>query len=104
MKKQSIALTGLLHAAAATAYIGVVAFVMSNGNTWFGQKDGPFTPMAALMLFVLSFGVMACLAFVRPALWYLDGKKKEAIQLLSWMIVFFFILTVIAFVCVALVQ
>lgn len=104
MKKQSIVLAGFLHAAAATAYIGLVAFVMSNGNTWFGQKDGPFTPMAALMLFVLSFGIMVILAFVRPVLWYLDGKKKEALQLLLWMIVFFFILTAIVFVCMAIVR
>jgi hypothetical protein len=104
MKKQTIVLTGLLHALAATAYIGLIAFFISHASAWFGQKDGPFTPMAALMLFVLSFGVMACLAFLRPALWYLDGKKKEAIQLLSWMIAFFFILTAIVIVCMALVH
>jgi len=104
MKKQSIALTGFLHAAAATAYIGLIVFVMDNANAWFGIKDGPFTPMAAMMLFVLSFGVMVCLAFVRPAMWYSDGKKKEALELLSWMIVFFFILTAIAFACVAIIR
>jgi hypothetical protein len=104
MKKQNIPLAGFLHAVAATAYIGLVASIMNNGNAWFGQKDGPFTPMAAMMLFVLSFGVMVCLAFVRPVLWYLDGKKKEAIQLLVWMITFFFILTAIVFVCVAIVR
>lgn len=101
MKKHIIP-TAFLHAAAATAYIALVAFVMNNGNAWFGQKDGPFTPMAALMLFVLSFGVLVCLAFLRPALWYLDGKKKEALQLFSWTFIFFFILTVVAFVCVAI--
>lgn len=101
MKKQSIALTGFLHAAAATAYIGLIAFFMNNASGWFGVKDGPFTPMAALMLFVLSFGIMVCLAFLRPAAWYLDGKKKEALQLLSWTIASFFILTIVVFACVA---
>ena len=35
---------------------------------------------------------------------YLDGKKKEAVQLLLWMIVFFFILTAIVFVCMAIIR
>ncbi len=102
--KKHIALTGLLHAVAAAAYIGLVAFVMANASTWFGEKDGPLTPMAALMLFVLSFAVMISLAFVRPALWYLDGKKKEALQLFSWTFVFFFILTVLVFASMAIIR
>jgi hypothetical protein len=104
MKKNNIALAGFIHAAAATAYIGLVAFIMSHGDILFGQKDGSLTPMAVLMLFTLSFGVMACLAFLRPVLWYLDGKKKEAFQLLLWMIIFFFILTAIVFVCMAIIR
>ena len=100
--KKNIALIGFLHALAATAYIALVVFVINHASAWFGKTDTPWTGMAALMLFVLSAGVMASLAFVRPALWYMDGKKNDALQLLSWMIVFFFIMTVMAFAGIAL--
>jgi hypothetical protein len=104
MKKQTLILTAFLHALAATAYIGLVAFFMSHASAWFGQKDNAFTPMAALMLFVFSAGVMVCLAFLRPAIWYLDNKKKEALQLFSWMIAFFFILMLIVFALMGIVR
>lgn len=58
---------------------------------FFGDKpDTVFAPIMALMLFVLSAAVTASLVLGRPILWYIDGKKKEAVQLLfSTLVVFF---------------
>lgn len=103
MKKHIIS-TALLHAIAAAAYIALVVFVVNNGNAWFGNDKPPFTGIAMLMLFVLSVAVMFSLAFLRPVLWYLDGKKKEALQFFSWTFIFFFILTVVAFVIMAIIR
>lgn len=101
MKKQSIVMGGFLQAVAATVYIGLVTIVMAHGNAWFGEKDTAFTPMAVLMLFVLSAAVMASLTFLRPILWYIDNKKREAIWLLAWTIIFLFIFTLIVFASLA---
>jgi hypothetical protein len=103
MKKHIISVA-FLHALAAAAYIALIVSVMVNGKFLLGDDKPPFTGIAMLMLFVLSVAVMFSLAFLRPILWYLDGKKKEAIQFFSWTFAFFFVLTVIAFVCVAVIQ
>lgn len=54
-------------------------------------------PIIMLMLFVFSAGMTATLVLGRPVIWYLDGKKKESIQLLLSTLFAFFILTVLAF-------
>ena len=95
---------GLMHAVAAMVYITLVTFVMRYGNEWFGKMDNQLTSIAALMLFVLSAAVMGSLIFLRPALWYLNDKKHEALQLLTWTIAFLFILTLVAFVCLAIIK
>ena len=48
-----------------------------------------------LMLFVFSAAVTGSLIFGQPVLWYLDGKKKDALTLLTYTLAVFFILTVI---------
>lgn len=102
MKKQQIVIAGLLHAIAATAYVALVAFIMTHASVWFGKTDTSFTPMAVLMLFTLSAAVMASLTFLRPVLWYLDNKKQEGLWLLAWTIIFLFVFTVVAFACLAI--
>lgn len=101
MKKQSVIVNGLLHAIAATAYIALVVTVMTHGNAWFGKTDTPLTSMAALMLFVLSAAVMASLTFLRPILLYIDNKKRDALALLTWTIIFLFVFTLFVFATLA---
>lgn len=103
MKKHIIS-TAFLHAVAAAAYIALVVSLVTNGKVLFGSDKPPLTGIAMLMLFVLSVAVMASLAFLRPVLWYLDGKKKEALQFFAWTFVFFAILTIIAFVFMAIIR
>ncbi len=73
---------GLLNAGLATIYIALVSLIMSQGQRMFGN-DGPITPIAVLLLFCVSAAVMATLVFGRPAMLYLDGQKREAVQLLG---------------------
>lgn len=104
MTKSNIVLNGLLHAAAATAYIGLVTFVMSHATAWFGEQDHALTGMAAIMLFVLSAAVMGVTVFGRPVLWYIDGKKIESFWLLGSTILSFFALTLLVFISLAFVK
>ena len=70
-----------VHALLAVLYIALVACFLWNANNLFGKADTPFSTMAFLLTFVISAAVMGMLVFGRPLLWYLDGRKKEAVEL-----------------------
>lgn len=73
-----------LSAAAAAAYIALVALFLSEGETLFENVSGPFAPMVLLMLLVASVAVMAVLFFGRPAMLFMEGKRKEAALSVVW--------------------
>jgi hypothetical protein len=85
------------HSVLVLAYVSLVAAIMNNGSRWFGVKDTFLTPVAVLMLFVLSATVTGTLVLGRPILLYLDGKKKEALQFFGYTVGWLFLITVIAF-------
>jgi hypothetical protein len=86
-----------LNALATALYIAVVAIVFSNANKIFAQKDNAFTPIAALMLFVLSAAITAGLVVGKPVLMYLDGQKKEAVKMFIYTISWLALGTIILF-------
>ena len=103
MSKNSIAKTGLLNAIIATAYIGLVALFMSNADQLFGGgDDNALNIVAMLLLLVISVAIMGITIFGRPLMWYLDGKKKEAVLLVFHTIFFLLILAIIIFSSLAL--
>jgi len=59
-------------------------------------------PVAMLLLLVLSASITGSLVLGRPILWYLDGKKKEAVSLFVATLGFLFLLTILAFTGIAL--
>jgi hypothetical protein len=74
-----------LHACGTTAYITLVAIGFFYAPDFFGrtEKDTVFIPIIMLSVFVVSATITGLLVLGRPALWYLDGKKKEALILLG---------------------
>ncbi len=94
-------LHSLGHAVLVAIYVSLVAFVMSHGAKWFGQKNTTWTPVAVLMLFVLSAAVTGSLVLGRPALMYFNGQKKEALEFFAWTVGWLFLLTILAFVILA---
>ncbi len=74
---------------------------MSNGSKLFGEEDTFFTPVAVLMLLVLSAAVMGTLVFGRPILMYLDGKKREAVMFLGYTLGWLTLLTLLVFLSLA---
>ncbi|MFH0979841.1 MAG: hypothetical protein V1803_02760 [Candidatus Roizmanbacteria bacterium] len=60
-----------------------------------GRKNTFLAPIAMLLLFVFSAALTGYLIFGKPALLYIDGKKKDALSLLTYTLIFFFIITFI---------
>lgn len=87
-----------INAAAASIYIVVVATLMSNANKLFGPKDTLLTPIAVLSLFTLSAAVMGYVFLYQPLLLFLDGKKKNAINLFLQTVAAFAGITVVIFI------
>ncbi len=96
MKHLILKLAGL-HAMATAVYIAAVASFLFYGPQTFGRLHTVLLPFAMLLLLVFSAAFTGLLILGRPVLWYLDGKKKEAVSLFISTLGFLFILTLVAF-------
>ena len=76
---------------------------MSNGEKLFGPKEDTFQmPLAMLLLFVLSAGVVSSLILGKPILMYLDGEKSEGIKMFVRSLLWLFVFAVLAFASILL--
>ncbi|MBI2019973.1 hypothetical protein HYS94_00955 [Candidatus Daviesbacteria bacterium] len=71
----------LINAFLAVLYIVVVASVMFYGTKNAPRVESVIIPIAMISLFTLSAAVMGYLFLSQPLQLYLDGKKKEAVNL-----------------------
>ncbi len=97
--KNKIIKYAAINALLTTLYIAAIASFLFYGPKFFGPggtKDTVLVPIMMLSLLVFSAALVGSLIFGRPALWYLDGKKTEAVSLLAWTLGIFLIITVIA--------
>lgn len=80
-----------LNALGTAVYIAVIATVLQNGDKLFRQMDNWSSPIAFLMLLVLSAAITASLVLGKPILMYMDGNKQEAVKMflytLGWLAV-----------------
>lgn len=106
MFKKSIVQTAARNAFGTAVYIGCVAAFMSHTSEIFNgiEEKTVLVPFAMLLLFVLSASVTGSLVLGQPILWYLDGKKKEAVTLFVATLGCLFLLTVLAFSGLALLR
>ena len=84
-----------------------IIFVISSIHflsQYFGEIESIIVPILMLMLFVFSAAFTGTLVFGRPIIWYLDGRKKEALALLFYTLVIFMLLTVVAFLVLVIGQ
>ena len=92
--KPSVYKYACLSACSTALYIVAVATFMSfMPQVLKDQEKTVFIPVFMLMLFVFSAAFTGSLMLGRPILWYLDGQKKEAMQLLGTTLLIFFIIT-----------
>ena len=89
--------TALVNALATTAYIVAVAtFMYFSSEIKVGRANAFLAPIAVLLLFVFSAALTGFLIFGKPALMYIDGKKKEALSLLTYTLSFLSIITLVS--------
>jgi hypothetical protein len=65
-----------------------------------GNNNNILIPIFMLLLFVFSAALMGILVFGRPVMWYIDGKKKEAVLLLIQTVGIILVVTLLAFVLI----
>jgi hypothetical protein len=70
-----------INAVAAACYIIIVASVMFYGTRNLPKEDTIITPIAILSLFTFSVAMMGYFFIFQPLQLYLDGKKKQAVNL-----------------------
>jgi hypothetical protein len=92
-----------LNALGASLYVILIAsLIYSLGNGFLGKNNTILIPIAMLMLFVFSAAFTGILILGRPVMWYLNGKKKEAIYLLFYTLLIFFVVTLLVFLLLIL--
>lgn len=102
MSTNKILKYALIHALGAAVYVALVAALMSNAGALFDKVDNKLVGTATfLLLFVISAAIVGVLVFGRPVMWYLDGVKKEAVQLVIATISFLVILTSVVLIFLA---
>ncbi len=98
MKDSKLILSGFLQAVGVAAYVTIIATIMQNGEKIFGQMKNFLGPVAFLLLFVLSAAITGTLTLGRAILWYLDGRKTEAVKLFLFTLGGLFIMTLVTFI------
>ena len=88
----------IINAVAALGYIVIVSSLMFYGPEKVHTEDTVIIPIAMLSLFSLSAAIMAYLFFYTPLQLFLDGKKKESLDLFVKTVGVFAALTIIAFI------
>ncbi len=86
-----------INSSAALAYVATVGLFISNASLIFGEKDTDLTPVAVLMLLVFSAALMGILVFGQPVMWYVDGRKKDALYLLGYTMASLLVLMLLTF-------
>ncbi len=83
-----------LNALIAGLYIVFVVLLITYGPAFVREKpDTIFAPMAMLSLLVLSVAFMGYTFIFQPTLMYVDGQKREAIELFTKTLVAFAVIT-----------
>ena len=83
---------------ATTIYIILVVSFIFSLQRFSQQKDVIIIPIAMLLLFVSSAAITGFLVFGKPIMLYIDGKKREAVSLLTYTLGILFLITLIAFI------
>jgi len=89
---------GLLNALGTAVYIMLVSSLMFHMESLKLGGNSVLVPITMLILFVFSAALTGMLVFGQPIVWYLNGKKKEAMKLLGWTLGFLLTITIIMFI------
>jgi len=82
MTREKLVRTSFLNSFAAFIYTAVVAWLMFNGGSIFGNTPSFLIPLFMLTLFILSALITGALLLGKSLQLYFDSSKKEAVSLL----------------------
>lgn len=102
MSRKTIIKYAFLHAVGAAGYIALIAAFITSANKFLGQVNNLLGVMAFLLTVVISVAIMGLVIFGRPAMWYLNGSKREAVVLSLYTIGFLILIALIVFLILAL--
>ncbi len=89
----------ILNALSAAGYIGLVVSVLNLLSITQGNKpDTAFAPVVFLSLLTLSVAVMATLFLYQPLQLFIEGKKKQAVNLFTQTVGVFAVFTLLVLV------
>jgi hypothetical protein len=91
----------ITNALATAAYVTAVGLFITYANDIFGKEDNVLSPVVALLMLVLSASVTGSLVFGQPVMWYVDGRKEQALQLLGATLGSLAVITLLAMVGLA---
>ncbi|MEK7574741.1 MAG: hypothetical protein AAB511_00730 [Patescibacteria group bacterium] len=96
--------TAFLHAFATALYVATLVSSIFYMPKSFDQTPNVLMPIIMLLLFVFSAAVTSSLVFGRPILWYMDGRKKEALVLLAYTLLVLFVIIVLIVLALSVVS
>lgn len=96
MPKTSIIKYALANGLWTALYVIIIgAFFFSAKNIFGSGPDNMLIPVAMLLLFVFSAALTGGLVLGRPVLWYLDGRKNEAVKLFAYTLAVLFVVMIL---------
>jgi hypothetical protein len=88
----------VINAVGTTVYIILIVSLIFSLQAFSSQPDKTIIiPISMLLLFVCSAAITGFLVFGKPVMLYLDGKKKEAVSLLSYTLGILVVITILSF-------
>lgn len=89
----------IINALSASVYIILVVSVMTFVTQPLKNKpDTFFAPITVLFVLTLSVAVMAYLFFYQPLLFFIEGKRKEAVNLFVKTVGIFAVITIVVLI------
>jgi cytochrome c oxidase assembly factor CtaG len=91
-----------MNAGGAALYVAAIASFLFYIPKFFDQakEDTVMAPILMLMLLVFSAALMGSLIFGRPVIWYLEGRKQEAVHLLISTLLILLVIVIAVFLAV----
>jgi hypothetical protein len=94
---RALARHAFIHAAIASIYIIVVAFLFYAGQDVLKTRNGPLAVASYLFLVVLSSAFLGVVVFGKAAMWYVDGRRSDGVSLALYTVAFLSLITAGAF-------
>ena len=96
MNKNNLIKIAFINAFGVLAYISIFAFAITHLQKWFQPKgDTWLSPVLFLSVFIVSACITGSLILLKPILLYIEGQKKEAVNLFFFTIGFLALMAVI---------